>query len=179
MICTLTQFPVKIQVPYPAEFITKPREQKTVREVIAANYPDPASLPSIPERGNILLHAVIPRKAAAPHHPPYIGMRFDNVLSPSVQAYLLKLYKLLCDVRLPHLLKTKTKRASDGSEAWHLAIWSVYSTKPRFSSESCPKNPAVAKAVDQFLRAVKLHVAPVINSILQTYAPKTWRRHRR
>jgi hypothetical protein len=148
--------------------------------VIAANYPGGLeTLPSLPETGNLLLHATIPQQAAMPHHPPYVGIRVDNVLGQAKQALLIKKFDRLRAVRLPHLLKAKGKRGSDGVDAWHLAIWSIYATKPRISAESCSQNPVVAAAVDEFLAAVKKHIAPIINFLLQTYAPATWVRHQR
>jgi hypothetical protein len=172
---------VKVVVPYPSEFIKRPQGQAEVRRVIAAKYPDDlAKLPCLPKRGNLLLCTDIPGQAAVPHHPPFIGIRPDNVIGRAKQALMIKKFDRLCAVRLPHLLKAKGERSSNpGADAWHLAIWSIYAGQPRISAESRGQNPVAAAAVDGFLAAVKRHVAPVINLLLQTYAPATWKRHQR
>jgi hypothetical protein len=80
-------------------------------------------------------------------------------------------------VRLPHRLRPDPQRSS--TMAWHLGTWSITATRPRITAESCHHNPMVAQAVDKFLRAVKKHIAPVVNHLLFLYAPQCWRRQQR
>jgi hypothetical protein len=166
-----------IEVPYPDDFVTGRISQKRVRETIQELYPGSSdSFPTLPEHGTLLLRAPIP-EGASPFHPPYVGIRVDNVLGKEHRQYLAKKFNQMATSGLPHLLKPDTQRSANA--AWHLGIWSITARRPRLTAESKHHDPVVQQTVDDFLGAVKRHVAPLINALLRTYAPKVWLRQQR
>lgn len=179
--CSLTRQPHCkdiVNVRYPSEFRHVAVSAASVRRTVEVKFPgNPASLPPLPPTGTIVLKAPIPNIPRNVNHPAFIGIRVEAGFRPSLHKFLIRKYDRLVALGLPHTTKPEPQRST--SLAWHLAVWSTYSSRPRITAESRPKDPAAAACVDSFLRGVRRHISPLVSNILFRYAPKTWIRQQR
>jgi hypothetical protein len=107
--------------------------------------------------------------------PPYLVMRFANVIPTSTLAELLVLWDHLnaLDIRYPD-----ADHRRSGQPALHLGVWELYSARPIISADSRQtrqsnpsKRAAVVEALDALLGLIKTAVVPILERIMQWYVP--------
>jgi hypothetical protein len=109
-------------------------------------------------------------------HPPYLAVRFHDVLKLPARMALLDAWDTL------HLLKVrypKPEPQRSKSPALHLGVWETYSMLPFVTADSRAQAPDVISAMDHFLSLVGQLIAPKIKNLLQQYFPAQYSRQQR
>jgi hypothetical protein len=155
---------------YPAEFCGIPKSAKAVRKRLREKFPRiiPRNLPSAPEFGRLFFPVPIPDDGPLhAHHPPYLAMRFESVVSNKANTRLIRAWDCLLEkgVQFP---ESDANRSS--SPALHLGVWEVYRSTPCISTNSRQPEEVII-AMDIFLNLIKKYIAPKISNLLQTHCP--------
>lgn len=107
--------------------------------------------------------------------PPYLAMRFVNVIPASTLAQLLVLWDRLNaqDVRFP-----EADHRRSGQPALHLGVWELFQSRPIVTADSRQtrqKNPKkladIVDAMDSMLGFVKISVVPILERLMGRYVP--------
>ena len=112
-----------------------------------------------------------------PLHPPYLAIRFHDVLKPIDKTALLKAWNALnsLNVRYP----APEPQCSKASPALHLGIWETYLMSPIVTANSRNQPVEVITAMDVFLSLIGERVAPRLLNFLRCYFPHQYHRQQR
>ena len=113
-----------------------------------------------------------PHDKLDPLHPPYLAVRFHDVLKLSAQMALLDAWDTLhsLDVVYP---KSEPQR-SQKSPVLHPGIWETYRLSPIITAESQNQAPKVILTMDLFLTLVGQLIAPKLRNFLKNYFPRQY-----
>ncbi|KAJ7159806.1 hypothetical protein C8R43DRAFT_1063909 [Mycena crocata] len=188
---------------FPLEFVSCLKNAKKVRKVISKlDIGDIRNLPKIteddndivlipspeltPEQAACFAPAGMPKYTLKKMHPemktslelfgppPYLGIRFSQVISPSAQNKLWAAYKLLVSlgVQFP-----PAELARSSSPALHFGVWELYKLMPIITGDSRqeglpePQRSQVIAAIDALLQLFKDLVLPKAKRLLAQHVP--------
>jgi hypothetical protein len=107
--------------------------------------------------------------------PPYLAMRFANVIPASTLTQLLVLWDHLntLDVQYPD---ADHRRSSQ--PALHLGIWELFKAQPIVTADSrqmrqknLTKRAEIVEAIDALLGLIKMAVVPILERLMARYVP--------
>lgn len=162
---------------YPDQFL-RHRGRDEIAATLARVFPDFTldQLKPEPEDGR-LMYPTPPCDQLDPLHPPYLAVRFHDVLKLPARMALLDAWDALhfLNVKYP---KPEPQR-SKASPALHLGVWETYRMLPIVTSNSRDQPREVISAMDDFLSLVGQLIAPKIRNLLRQYFPAQYSRQQR
>jgi len=112
-----------------------------------------------------------------PQHPPYLAVRFHDVLKIPAQEVLLIAWDSLNSLKVQYP-KVEPQR-SKASPALHLGVWETYRLLPIVTANSRHQSPDVIVAMDKFLSLVGELITPKLGNLLERYFPRQYLRQER
>lgn len=156
----------------PMLFIVRPRSQAAGAKWTHEHFDcEPTRLSTVPPHFDYRLRTPdFPKYASYPEH---LVIRTDVVLSPAIQASILKLFDhLVACGAVPHLVANDNRSSSP---AFHLALWEKFMRTPALTKDTTDQNPAASQAIWALCGVLKGSVAPLWVNILKRYTPRTWK----
>jgi hypothetical protein len=159
---------------YPGEFVHAQKNQRNVRLVIKAKYPGPpGTLPDLGTSEHAILRVPTPNlELRGPNHPPYMLLRFDNIVLPAHRSKILAAWDTLQSTHPRHHLKRERSRST--TPAYHFGVWEVSLPDPLITSETRIQCQEAVVAIDNLLLQIQRYVAPKIKSLLKRHLPNQW-----
>jgi hypothetical protein len=124
-----------------------------------------------------LMHPTPALDQQDPLHPPYLAVRFHDVLKPTARTALLNAWNALSSLNVDY--PQPEPQRSKASPALHLGIWETYLTSPIVTANSRKQPPEVIAAMDVFLSLIGARVAPRLLNFLGRYFPRQYERQQR
>ncbi|KIM38192.1 hypothetical protein M413DRAFT_76297 [Hebeloma cylindrosporum] len=162
---------------YPNQFL-RHRGREQVANTLARVFPNLTldQLKLEPKEGR-LEYPTPPWDKLDPLHPPYLAIRFHDILKLPAQWALLAAWNAFnsLDVNYP---KPEPQR-SKASPALHLGVWETYLLLPAITAESREQGTDVIVAMDRFLSLVGQLIAPRLRNLLRRDFPQQYSRQER
>jgi hypothetical protein len=161
---------------YPKQFLHHlGRDQ--VAATLAREFPNLAldQLRMEPDKGR-LMYPTPALDQQDPLHPPYLAVRFHDVLKPTAQTALINAWNALnsLNVEYPRPEPQRSK-----APALHLGVWETYLMSPSVTANSRNQPPEVITAMDIFLSLIGGRIAPKLLNFLGRYFPRQYERQQR
>lgn len=112
-----------------------------------------------------------------PRHPPYLMLRFDNVLSIAGQKRIFQAWLDLQSLNPKHHIAREMSRST--TPALHVGIWEMSSATPYVTRETVKQTEEVIIALDRLLLLVKSLMVPKILSLTRRFIPNQFSRNQR
>ncbi|TFK35694.1 hypothetical protein BDQ12DRAFT_634882 [Crucibulum laeve] len=136
-----------------------------------------SSLTSAPADG---IYFVTPseqaRKDMSPGHPGVFAIRCDNVITEDGQEAILRCWE---EVKKSPIKWSQPHSNQSSTPGLHLNIWNMYSLIPHVTPNTLQQDAQAKVAIQKFLEAINVHVAPMINRLLKFYFPEVSARQQR
>jgi len=133
----------------------------------------PSDLPSLPERGKIILPLDhLPPEEVPRDIPPALMIRFEDLINETHQKRLELRWDAVIASHPKRLIKCDKNRST--SEGYHFGIWEVCSAQPRVTKETSAQSSEATEAIHNLLQYLGDFVAPRIANVFKQHAPDQW-----